>query len=136
MEHIKPKTTKLEEILLYFICRAGVYPFNDKGLPPCATFLEKVRAENIEGVSIPENEEELLELLANTLLSMQDKGIITIAEGDYIIPFRDFDATKISFKDMQKIAMITSVLTRSDWAFFAGIAWVTRESEVYEERKQ
>ena len=127
MEHIKPKTSKLEEILLYFICRAGVYPFNDKGLPACALFLEKLRSENIEGVSIPEEEEELLELLAHTLLSMQDKGIITITDSDYIIPFRDFDATKISFKDAQKIALITSVLTNSDWAYYSGIAWVTKQ---------
>lgn len=127
MEYTNPKTSKLEEILLYFICRAGVYPFDDKGLdkglPPCALFLEKLRAENIEGVSIPRDHDELLELLANTLLSMQDKGIITIGEGDYIFPFRDFDASKISFKDAQKIALITSVLTRSDWVYYSAMTW-------------
>ena len=130
MEYIKPKTSKIEEILLYFICRAGVYPFDKMGVAPYLTFLDKVRAENIEGVFIPEDQSELLELLAETLLTMQDKGIITIGEGDYVFPFRDFDATKISFKDAQKIALITNVLTRSDWAYYSGIAWaMTQENE-------
>ena len=127
MEYHRAKTSKLEEILLYFLCRAGMYPFDDKGLPPCALFLEKVR-ENIEGVSIPRDHDELLELLAETLLTMQDKGIIAIGEGDYVFPLRDFDATKITFKEAQKIALITNVLTRSDWAYYSGIAWTTKQA--------
>ena len=130
MEYTKPKTTKLEEILLYFICRAGVYPFDKMGVAPYLTFLEKVRAENIEGVSIPEDEEELLELADNLIMSLVDKGLVVIGDGEYLMPFRDFDATKISFKDAQKIALITNVLTRSDWAYYSGIAWaMTQENE-------
>ncbi|MBO5810442.1 MAG: hypothetical protein J6R32_06400 [Bacteroidales bacterium] len=130
MEYTKPKTTKLEEILLYFICRAGVYPFDKMGVAPYVAFLRKVREANIEGVSIPEDEEGVLELVDNLIMSLVDKGLVVIGDGEYLVPFRDFDATKISFKDAQKIALITNCLTNSDWAYYSGIAWAMTQENV------
>ena len=123
MEYTKPKTTKLEEILLYFICRAGVYPFDKMGVAPYVAFLRKVREVNIEGVSIPEDEEEILELVDNLITSLVDKCLVVVGDGEYLIPFRDCDAVKISFKDMQKIALITNCLTNSDWAYYSAMTW-------------
>lgn len=91
---------RLQEYLLFFLCRAGVYPFMDD--TPCFEFLKEIKeSQNLSeqypqyfsmfsDFPLPDNEDELMTLLTDTLLYMQDRGLVIIGEADYIIPLRDY----------------------------------------------
>lgn len=78
---------RLQEFLLYFLCRAGVYPFIDD--IPCFEFLKSIRGFFLD-FPLPDNDDELMTLLTDTLLCMQDRGLIILGEADYVIPLRDY----------------------------------------------
>ena len=79
---------RLQEFLLYFLCRAGVYPFAED--IPCFNFLKSIRGFFLD-LPLPEDDDELMTLLTDTLLYMQDRGLVIIGEADYVIPLRDYE---------------------------------------------
>ena len=100
MENKLPFKERLQECLLYFLCRAGVYPFTDK--IPCLEFLKTIKDQqelakeypqiySFPDFPLPDNEDELMTLLTDTLLYMQDRGLIILGEADYVIPLRDYE---------------------------------------------
>ena len=68
-------TSKLEEVLLFFLDRAHALFVSDKNFL-CAMFMVYARDFKIQGINLPKNKIKLMNFIFRTLYQMQEKELI------------------------------------------------------------
>lgn len=84
---------KVEECILFVMCRAGMYPFQYKN--PLMVFFEKLMKQNKLKLDIPSCGNDLIEYLKDIINDMKS---LKYHEGFYC-PIRDYDHNILTYND-------------------------------------
>ena len=95
-------TNKLEEIILYFLSRAGMYPWARSEDNHVVEFLQIIAMDDSGDIEIelPKDSHDLLLMSNQALETLQDRNLVMIDDAEFIIPFRDYKDEAFSDKEL------------------------------------
>ena len=97
---------KVKECIIFFVCRAGMYPFNYNNVSdPFIIFFEKLMKQNNLKLDIPSCGNDLIEYLEN-IISDMDESLVRI--NIFQFARRDYDS-KILSKD--EVSILEGILS-------------------------
>ena len=95
-------TNKLEEIILWYESRAGLYPWARSEDNHLVEFLQIISMDDSGDIDIdlPKDSHDLLLMSNQALENLQDRNLVMIDEMEFIIPFRDYKDEALSDKEL------------------------------------
>lgn len=86
---------KIKEVLLFFQCRAGLYPFSCEENPIYA-FLGKLMIHDRLKLGLSKDNKDMRIQLNKIIDEMSEEGLLVPDAGNYLIPARDYDWNKLT----------------------------------------
>ncbi|MBR1734738.1 MAG: hypothetical protein IJ730_04745 [Alphaproteobacteria bacterium] len=90
-----PNIEKIKEVLLFFQCRAGLYPFSCEE-DPIHTFFGKLMMHDRLNLGLSKDNEDMRIQLNKIIDEMGEEGLLASDAGNYLIPARDYDWNKLT----------------------------------------
>lgn len=86
---------KIKEVLLFFQCRAGLYPFSCEEDPIYAFFVKLMIHDRLK-LGLSKDNEDMRIQLNKIIDEMSEEGLLVSDVGNYLIPARDCDWNKLT----------------------------------------